>query len=79
MANGFIAYSEVSLAPYNVGSVATYSCLQDYELRLGDETRTCVDIGFGGIFIGVAPTCENTPPPGTLVQMLHGVLAVLLY
>ncbi len=66
VANGLISYSEVSITSYSIGTVATYSCNQGFELRLGDETRTCVDLGSGGIFIGVAPTCENTPPPGAL-------------
>ncbi len=63
IANGVISYNADMTAPYNVGTVATYSCNAGFELviNLGSEMRTCVDVGdgSGAIFSGEAPTCER--------------------
>ncbi len=59
IANGMISYNADMTAPYNVGTVATYSCNTGFVLSGGNVVRTCVDVGdgSGGIFNGNAPTC----------------------
>ncbi len=59
IANGVIVYNVEMTAPYDVGTVATYSCNQGYELE-GSEMRTCEDAGDGRgkRFSGQAPICE---------------------
>ncbi len=59
IANGVISYNADMTAPYNVGTVATYSCNAGFVLRGGNMVRTCVEAGdgSGGIFNGEAPTC----------------------
>lgn len=64
IANGVIVYSPDTTPPYDAGTVVTYMCNTDFELRFGDQTRTCVDNGGLALFIGITPSCENTPPPG---------------
>ncbi len=63
IANGIISYSPDNTSDYNIGTVATYSCNQGYELVInpGSEMRTCEDAGdgSGGVFSGQAPTCER--------------------
>ena len=48
---------------FDLGTVATYSCNEGYQLILGpgSDTRTCVDggDGNGGVFDGEAPFCER--------------------
>ena len=63
--NGTISYSVDNVGPeYDLGTVATYSCNPYFKLNnyTGNETRTCVDggDGVGGVFSGVAPTCNRT-------------------
>ena len=56
-----IVYAPDSTGPeYDQGTVATYICDEGFEL-VGDETRTCEDVGAGviGEFSGAAPTCER--------------------
>ena len=58
--NGMIAYSSDITAPYDHGTVATYSCSTGFGLT-GEATRTCTD-GDGstaGVWSGAAPTCER--------------------
>ncbi len=61
--NGVIVYNVDMTAPYDVGTVATYSCDPGYELAInpGSEMRSCEDAGdgSGGRFSGQAPTCER--------------------
>ncbi len=64
LANGGISYSPYGFnREYTVGTVATYSCNQGYELvrNLGSMIRTCRDVGdgSGGRFDGQVPTCER--------------------
>ncbi len=63
IANGVIVYNADTTAPYETGTMATYSCNQGYELliNLGSEMRTCEDVGdgSGGRFSGEAPSCER--------------------
>ena len=64
IANGGISYVQSDLTPdFGVGTVATYSCLDGYQLitNPGDEMRTCVDggDGNGGVFEGAEPRCER--------------------
>ncbi len=63
IANGVISYNADMTAPYNVGTVATYSCNTGFELaiNIGSEMRTCRDVGGGNgaIFSGQAPICER--------------------
>ncbi len=65
-----VTYSPDTNPHYDAGTVATYRCNDGYEARFGDETRICIDYGhpIRGIFIGAAPICENTPPPGTTTR-----------
>ena len=61
--NGVIVYNVDMTVPYDVGTVATYSCDPGYELSInpGSEMRSCEDAGdgSGGRFSGQAPTCER--------------------
>ena len=66
--NGGIVYTDDMTAPYDVGTVAIYSCNPDFVLRGGNVVRFCVDAGDGsGVrFDGEAPTCQLLviPPDG---------------
>ena len=48
---------------YDLYTVATYSCDPGFQLNTlsGDERRICTDggDGVGGVFSGVAPTCDR--------------------
>ena len=58
--NGMISYDMEP--PYAVGTRATYTCNQGYELSAaGDPMRTCEEVsdGSGGSFRGTAPTCQR--------------------
>ncbi len=68
--NGLVTYSPDTNFLYDAGTVVKYRCNDGYELRFGDETRICVDVGrvVRGVFTGAAPICENTPPPGTTTR-----------
>ncbi len=68
--NGVITYSSDTNFLYDAGTMVEYRCNDGYELRFGDETRICVDVGLEvrGVFTGAAPICENTPPPGTTTR-----------
>ncbi len=58
--NGVIVYNADMTSAHEVGTVATYSCNQGYELK-GSEMRTCEDTGdgSGATFSGQTPTCER--------------------
>ncbi len=60
--HGRISYSLDTTDPFDVGTVATYSCNTDLGFGLtGDPTRTCVDgdrLTIEGMWDGVAPTCD---------------------
>ena len=60
--NGIILYQPDMSAQFDLGTVATYSCNEGYQLitNPGDEIRTCVDggDGNGGVFNGAKPICE---------------------
>ncbi len=65
--NGAIVYSTDTLAPYDIGTVATYSCNEGYVLTGGNVERICVDSGDGNDdrFNGEAPSCPLLVlPPG---------------
>ena len=62
--NGMISYAVDNVGPeYDLSTVATYSCDPGFQLNTdsGDEMRTCTDggVGVGGVFNGVAPTCDS--------------------
>lgn len=59
--NGMVTYSAGSTAPYNYGTVATYTCNSGYFLS-GIATRTCSGDGSSvtGAFSGVDPFCTRT-------------------
>ncbi len=59
--NGVVAYSSGSTAPYDYGTVATYTCNTGYFLS-GIATRTCGGDGSSvtGAFSGVDPFCTRT-------------------
>lgn len=59
--NGQIDFSVDELAPFDFGTVATYSCDAGFGLSGGDITRTCDGDGTtpDGSFTGSAPTCES--------------------
>ena len=64
ISNGGISYAQSDLTPeFGVGTVATFSCNEGYQLitHPGDEMRTCVDggDGNGGKFDGAQPSCER--------------------
>ena len=48
----------VTFDSVSLGSVATYTCNQAYNLS-GPATRTCVRIGANTVWSGQAPTCER--------------------
>ncbi|XP_064387505.1 uncharacterized protein LOC135335846 isoform X3 [Halichondria panicea] len=77
--NGVIVYNIDMTAPYDVGTVATYSCDPGYELAInpGSEMRSCEDAGdgSGGRFSGQAPTCEPQCPP--LPEIANGMITYL--
>ncbi len=61
--HGQISYSPDTTNPFDVGTVATYSCITNFGFGLtGDPTRTCVDgdrLTTAGMWDGVAPTCDS--------------------
>ncbi|XP_064387502.1 uncharacterized protein LOC135335845 isoform X3 [Halichondria panicea] len=75
--NGVIVYNVDMTAPYDLGTVATYSCNPGFGLRGGNVIRTCMDAGDGsdGRFDGEAPTCEPQCPP--LPEIANGMISYL--
>ncbi len=73
--NGMIVYNADMTAPYDVGTVATYSCNPGFELVInpGSEMRTCADAGdgSGATFSGQAPTCEGKISVIMLINKIH--------
>ena len=64
ISNGGVSYAQSDLTlEFGVGTVATYSCNEGYQLitETGDEMRFCVDggDGNGGVFDGAEPRCER--------------------
>ena len=57
IANGVISYSPDSDAPFGLGTLATYTCNDGYEL-VRNMMRTCVNTSNGGIFDGLEPSCQ---------------------
>ena len=57
--NGQINFSLDVLAPFDFGTVATYSCCTGFGLNGGDVTRMCEGDGSSSIgeWSGTAPTC----------------------
>ena len=59
---GRVSYFPDTTDPFDVGTVATYSCITNFGYGLtGDPTRTCVDgdrLNTTGVWNGVAPTCD---------------------
>ena len=57
--NGQIDYASDDTAPFDVGTMATYSCDAGFELQGGDTVRTCMGDGSTrfGIWSGLTPTC----------------------
>ena len=66
-----IVYNVDMTAPYDLGTVATYSCNPGFGLRGGNVIRTCMDAGDGsdGRFDGEAPTCERKQLHDQLISM----------
>ncbi len=63
---GEITYNSDTIAPYAVGTKATYSCRFPNQLVInpGHPVRTCEDAGdgSGGRFSEQAPTCAQFGP-----------------
>ena len=61
--NGEITYNSDMVAPYAIGTKATYSCGIPYALVInpGHPVKTCEDAGddSGGRFSGQAPSCAQ--------------------
>ena len=57
-ANGQIIYSTDTTAPYDYGTVATFTCNTEFSLS-GDSTRTCRGDGSSqiGVWSGSSPVC----------------------
>ena len=56
-----IAYANDTTPQFEIGTVATHSCIAGYTL-VGDMTRTCEDddqADIVGVWSGSAPTCER--------------------
>ncbi len=67
IANGMIVYTDDITAPYDIGTLATYSCNPGFVLSGENVQRTCMNAGdgIGGRFDGVAPTsCIRTCKQG---------------
>ncbi len=64
--NGEITYNSDTVAPYAIGTKATYSCGLPYALVInpGHPVRTCEDAGdcSGGRFSEQAPMCARFGP-----------------
>ena len=54
--NGAITYGPDTIAPFDVGTVATHRCNDGFVL-VGSETRTCL---FGSRWSGLIPVCRGT-------------------
>ncbi len=55
--NGAITYGPDTIAPFDVGTVATHSCNDGFILGAGSEIRTCLN---SGIWSGLIPVCRGT-------------------
>ena len=56
ISNGAITYNPNMTSPFDIGTVATYSCNAGFHLS-GSFTRTCVTSGTLGVWTGTAPLC----------------------
>ena len=60
--NGKIDFAEDNLAPFDLGTTATYICDLGYAVTEGSKMRVCVMDELGGeagIWNGKAPTCDG--------------------
>ncbi len=57
--NGAITYGPDTIAPFNVGTVATHTCNQGFILGAGSEIRTCLNSGIM-LWSGLIPVCRGT-------------------
>ena len=55
--NGVITYDPDMIAPYDVNTVATHTCIESFVLIAGSETRVCL---LGGRWSGVTCVCQRT-------------------
>ncbi|XP_064384964.1 uncharacterized protein LOC135333878 isoform X2 [Halichondria panicea] len=62
--NGRISYSPDATSPFDIETVATYSCIDGFFLS-GSDTRTCEGDGasFSGMWSGTAPICSDVVCP----------------
>ena len=61
LANGMITYTVDNTPEFDIGTVATHTCVAGFAL-VGDLTRTCVDddqADIVGAWSGSAPACER--------------------
>ena len=82
ISNGGVSYAQTDLTPeFGVGTVATYSCNEGYQLitNPGDEMRMCVDggDGNGGEFDGAQPSCERKQCLLTFMNQIHNITYAL--
>ena len=58
-ANGQIVFASDNVAPFDLATTATYSCVSGYGLMGGDTVRTCMENGGSviGMWSGMAPSC----------------------
>ncbi|XP_064387965.1 uncharacterized protein LOC135336171 isoform X3 [Halichondria panicea] len=74
---GRVSYSPDTSEPYNVRTVATYSCNTNFGYGLtGSSTRTCVDgdrLTIAGVWNGVSPSCDYIVCPD-LPELTNGVI-----
>ena len=59
--NGQVTYSTDTTSPFDIGTMATYSCNTGFGLSGGDATRSCGGDGSSpnGIWSGMSPTCQG--------------------
>ena len=59
--NGKIEFAEDKLAPFDLGTVATYICDFGYAVTEGNEMRVCVmdELSEAGTWNGNATTCDG--------------------
>ena len=70
--NGVITYAADTTPEFEIGTVATHTCIAEFAL-VGDMTRTCMDddqADIVGVWSESAPTCERNDFYSLLVCLL---------